>query len=342
MWRFLLLIGLVGLVLLSFTRKKADNCFDDSTIKIKGFSLTAPAKPFPEDPMPSITAVNGEWIAAIPYAFTPGDKPVVMFGSDWQWWGETPKGIRETIKIAKANNLKVMVKPQIWMRGNYTGAMDYEKETDWQAWFQSYREYILLFAELSEEEGAEMLCIGTEFKICATKHPSKWRALIAEIRERYSGPLVYAANWDEYDQITFWDALDYIGVNAYFPLVEEATPTVAALKKAWKKPFEKMKSVACNYDRPIIFTEYGYLSVDGCAYKTWELEKKVNSVAINEQAQANALQALMEIHWNENWWAGGFMWKWFPNIESKRNFPKWEYTTQGKQGELIMKEWYGK
>lgn len=342
MWRFILLIGILVLTVWNCSMAPLSDCFTDSTPKIKGFSLTAPPKPFPEDPMPAITAVNGEWIAAIPYAFSPGDEPKVMHNSEWQWWGEKPIGIRETIRVAKSNQLKVMIKPQIWMRGNYTGNMNYETDADWNAWFEEYRQYILLYADIAEEEQAEMLCIGTEFKICATKHPDKWRGLIAEIRKRYSGPLVYASNWDEFEEITFWDALDYIGVNAYFPLHDSKTPDVKTLKKSWQKPLQKMKDIACRYDRPIIFTEYGYLSVDGCAHKTWELEKKVNSLDINEQAQANALQALMETFWDENWWAGGFMWKWFPNIENRKEFPKWEYTTQGKQAELVMKTWYGK
>lgn len=45
------------------------------------------------------------------------------------------------------------------------------------------------------------------------------RRLIRQIRRVYHGPLTYAANWSgEYKQIRFWDALDYVGIQAYFPL----------------------------------------------------------------------------------------------------------------------------
>jgi len=45
-----------------------------------------------------------------------------------------------------------------------------------------------------------------------------WRALIGDIRDVYSGPLSYAANFDQFQEVGFWDALDVVGVNAYFPL----------------------------------------------------------------------------------------------------------------------------
>ena len=47
---------------------------------------------------------------------------------------------------------------------------------------------------------------------------TEWRKLIARVRQHYRGPLTYAANFDQYNTVGFWDALDVVGVNAYFPL----------------------------------------------------------------------------------------------------------------------------
>ena len=59
-----------------------------------------------------------------------------------------------------------------------------------------------------------------------TDCPDDWRRLISKFRELCPGPLTYAVNWwGDYDVVEFWDELDYIGINAFFPLTleEEAT-----------------------------------------------------------------------------------------------------------------------
>ncbi|MEM6698470.1 MAG: hypothetical protein AAF599_08740 [Bacteroidota bacterium] len=307
---------------------------------MEGLTFVAPPRVFPENPMPSINKVGADWIAVIPYGFTRIGDPTVYYGSDRQWWGERVEGVKETLRLAEEHNIKVMLKPQVYVPGGWTGELDFEREGNWQSWEEGYEQYILLMAEIAETEKVALFCVGTEFKIGAQKREAFWRALIEKIRAVYTGKLVYAANWDAYPLIPFWDALDYVGINAYFPLLPETTPRVENLKKAWQPTFEEIKNFQKKVDRPIIFTEFGYLSVDGCAYNTWELEAKVKSLPINEQAQANAYQALFETFWKEDWWQGGFLWKWFPNMEGGEGYNAHDYTPQGKMGQETLKEWY--
>ena len=49
---------------------------------------------------------------------------------------------------------------------------------------------MIYYAELAEETGCEMLCIGCEMSGTERKE-THWRALIAKIREVYHGKLVY-------------------------------------------------------------------------------------------------------------------------------------------------------
>lgn len=307
---------------------------------MEGLTFVAPPRAFPENPMLPINEVGADWIAVIPYGFTRIGDPSVYYGSDRQWWGERVEGVKKTISLAEEHNIKVMLKPQVYVPGGWTGELDFEKDGDWESWEESYEKYILLMAEIAAEEKVALFCIGTEFKIGVQKRERFWRDLIAKIRTVYSGKLVYAANWDAYPLIPFWDALDYVGINAYFPLTSDTTPRVENLKKAWQPTFEKIKNFQKKVDRPIIFTEFGYLSVDGCAYNTWELEAKVKSLPINEQAQANAYQALFETFWKEDWWQGGFLWKWFPNMAGGEGYNSRDYTPQGKMGQETLKEWY--
>jgi hypothetical protein len=83
------------------------------------------------------------------------------------------------------------------------------------------------------------------------------------------------------------------------------------------------------------------MSVDGCAGKGWEVEQKVKSLTINELAQANALDALYGTFWNEPWWVGGFLWKWFPEGEGHEGYIERDYTPQNKQAAAIVRKWYG-
>jgi len=260
--------------------------------------------------------------------------------SFWQWWGERPEGCKKTIELAHEGGLKVMLKPQIYVPGSWTGAIDFKTEADWKAWENSYEQFMLEMAEIANHYQVGLFCIGTEYKISSRARPDFWRNLIKKIRSKYNCQLVYAANWDEFKDISFWDDLDYIGVSAYFPLSEQKTPTIEALQEKWLPHKNLIAEVADRFKRPILFTEYGYLSVDGCANKTWEIEGKIRSVSKNEQAQANALHALFATFWDQPYWAGGFLWKWFPNMRGHEGYPAKDYTPQGKIAEQTLEQWY--
>lgn len=310
---------------------------------IKGLSLVAPPDPFENNPMTNIKQVNADWIAIIPYAFSRLGNTKVIYNVDGQWWGERPEGIEKTIRLAKAAGLKVMLKPQLWVPGSWTGGIDFETEEEWLAWEKSYEEYLMYHINMSRSLKIDMICIGTEIKASEVKRERFWRSLSQNIKKVYKGKLTYAANWDSYDSVPFWDELDYIGVDAYFPLDESKTPSVKVLKKKWQPVHQQLKKVYNKFKKPILFTEFGYLSVDGCAGKTWELEKQTGSLSTNEEAQAIALEALFDFFNEQEYWGGGFLWKWYPMLGSRyQEHGNNGHTPQGKMAEKTVQEWYGK
>lgn len=309
--------------------------------KMSGMTLVAPPRPFEKDPFPELVNINAGWVAVVPYAFTPNNEARVYFGNNHQWWGETPDGTIETIRLAKKNGRKVMLKPQLWMHGLWVGDMEYEKERDWLKWEKDYTDYILAFAEIAENMDVELLCIGTEFKRSAIIREAYWRELISKVRAVYSGQLTYSANWDEFETMPFWDALDLIGLSSYFPLSESKEPGLRSLKKAWLPIRNRIRKISEKYSKPVLFTEYGYLSVDGCAGKTWLLEKNRAELNTNEQAQVNALEALYQTFIDEPYWAGCFYWKWYPFAYHRKRFRANDYTPQGKLAEKTIRRWYG-
>ena len=311
-------------------------------IEMKGLNFVAVPDPFSQDPMPAVKGVNADWITVIPYGYTMPNQPSVHYNEKGgQWYGETPEGVRATIKAAHEAGVNVMLKPQVYCPDGWTGGLDFDSDEKWKSWESDYVKYLMQFVTIAQENKAEMLCIGTEFKISVQKRAFFWKKLIVDVRKIYTGKLTYAANWDEYEMIPFWNDLDYAGVNAYFPLTNEKTPSVALLQKAWEKPLASLQSFYEKNKKPIIFTEYGYLSVDSCAYNGWELEKKVMEMNINEQAQSNAIEAILLTFSQKDWWKGGFLWKWFPNMQGHEGYPERDYSPQGKIGEKTLAKYYG-
>ncbi|MFK7946758.1 MAG: hypothetical protein AB8G11_04145 [Saprospiraceae bacterium] len=308
--------------------------------KMGGLTLVAPPKPFVKNPMVDMQTVNADWVAVIPYGFTRTGEPKVSFNIGWQWWGEREAGVLESIRLAKAAGVNVMLKPQIYVPGDWTGTLDFNSAKEWETWEKGNTEYTLYMANLAEAQQVELFCFGTEFKNAIKQRPEYWVNLIRQVREIYKGKLTYASNWDNYHNIPFWSELDYVGINAYFPLCDTKTPKKEELLNYWKPVVKAMEDFQCTVDKPIIFTEFGYLSVDACASKTWELENKIRSIAINETAQAVALDALFTTFWEKDWWEGGFLWKWFPDMQGHEGYPDKDYTPQGKEAEEVVKRWY--
>jgi hypothetical protein len=309
---------------------------------LRGLNFVAPPNAFESNPMNDVKAINADWIAVIPYGFTRLGEAKVYFDTNRQWWGERSEGARETIRLAQEADINVVLKPQVYVPRSWTGDLDFNSDAEWSSWEVDYTNYILTFVQIAEEMNVKVFCIGTEFKIGAKKREAYWRSLIDQVRKVYKGKLIYAANWDSYTDVPFWDALDFVGINAYFPLDNSKTPSVETLKEAWIPHKKSIRNFYNRHKKPIVFTEYGYLSVDGTAYNTWELESKVQSLPINEQAQANAIQALLETFWEEPYWHGGFIWKWFPQMKGGEGYNTRDYTPQDKIAQGVLTEWYAK
>lgn len=309
---------------------------------IDGVTVVAPPREFPGNPMDHVDQVGAGWISTVPYGMFRIGKTNISFNSGHQWWGEREEGIRTTADLAHSKGIKVMLKPQLWSHTGWIGDQKFESDEEWTEWEKSYTAFISYFAKLAQEDDIEMLCIGTELKSHWKARPQYYIDLIANLRTIYDGELIYSANWDSYNEIAFWDKLDYIGLSAYFPLSEEVTPSVEDLQIKWKPITKQLEKISNNHQKKIVFTEFGYLSVDGAAGKTWLLEKNVKRLAVNEQAQANSYSALFSVFENEAYWGGGFLWKWFPFGQGGEGYNERDYTPQGKKAEQILSNYYQK
>lgn len=106
-----------------------------------------------------------------------------------------------------------------------------------------------------------------------------WVRLILETRRIYKGQLSYAANFDNYHEVDFWPHLDFLGVNAYFPLREvnetfsNDTEMQSAFRESWKEIFgtiNDFKDENGLSGKPIVFTELGYIYRENSAVAPWK------------------------------------------------------------------------
>jgi hypothetical protein len=312
------------------------SCFAQNK-KINGVSFVASREAIDEQHVNPLIDVNANYVAIMPFGFIRDLKhPEITFNTDRQWFGETKAGAKQYIEELQKEGVKIMIKPQIWVwHGEYTGYIEMDNEENWKLLEDSYSSFILLNAELAQETKAEILCIGTELEKFVEHRPEFWSNLIIEIKKIYKGKLTYAANWDEFKRTPFWRNLDYIGIDAYFPVSNEKTPTVAQCLDGWEDHKKVIKDLSEKYNKPILFTEFGYRSVDYTAKEPWKSDRSMTSV--NLEAQTNATQALFEAFWSEDWFAGGFIWKWFHNYENSGGKKNNQFTPQNKPVEVVVK-----
>ncbi len=328
------ILGLIVFCLFQFS------CYSQSSEKINGVSFVASREEIAQEQVVEVVELHANHAAVMPFGFIRDvNSPEIIFNTDRQWFGETKRGAIQYIELLHKNGIKTMVKPQIWIwKGEFTGTLKMNSEADWKILEDSYEAFAITYAEMAQATGSELFCIGTELKEFVQMRPDYWKKLIAKIRTVYSGKLTYAANWDEYPRVPFWQDLDYIGIDAYFPLSEEKTPSVAQLKAGWQEHKENIKSLYGTCSMPVLFTEFGYRSTDQTAWKPWLVDR--HEEPVNLIAQANATQAILEEFWPEEWFAGGYVWKWFIDHNKSGGEKDNRFTPQNKPAEGVIREFY--
>lgn len=306
--------------------------------KIHGISWVASNEVPDKEVIKSVEVTGANWLSLMPFAFAKPTEPTIHFDHPRQWKGETSEGIARCIRNAHEMGYSVAVKPQVWLlNGTYTGDWAFDMESDWQIAERTYKEYVLTFARVAETEGAEMFIIGTELDSFVHARATFWHELIKDVKAVYSGELTYAANWDSYSHFPFWNELDYIGIDAYFPISESEAPTAEEVRMAWLEQYESINGFSLRHDRPILFTEYGYRSVAGGLIKPWESHK---GSQYDIATQCNGYIGLYRAVWQQPSFAGGFLWKWFDRPEEVGGHGHTGFTPQNKPSLEVIRDYF--
>lgn len=272
------------------------------------------------------------------------------FGFDYRFT-DTDREIETAIDRLKAKGLKVCLKPMVncgdgvW-RANITFP---EKEfpvydehgrlkSYWNEWFSCYTAFICHYAEIAEYKGCEMLCIGCE--MLGTEHKEElWRELISRVRKIFSGKLVYNTNHGKEENVKWFDALDYIGTSAYYPVAKAGGASADEMTAAWEKPKEGLKRVAEKFGKKIIFMEIGCRSARGCAAMPWDFVHR--EYPRDEDEQANFYESALRAMCGEPYFEGFFWWDWGTYLmPDERIADDTGFAIHGKKAEKLLTKWY--
>lgn len=219
--------------------------------------------------------------------------------------------VRRTLEQARARNLRVSLLPIV--------RLVRRTPTEWRgriapragegAWFKSYERYVLRMAKIAEATGVARFGVGSEL-LTLERYEGRWRELIARVRGAYRGRLYYSANWDHFDPIRFWDALDEVGVTAYFELTrdEKKRPTPAELQDAWRGPRFDLMRLRARVNKPLVITEIGYPSIVTAARYPWDETRKAPR---DPALQEDLYRAFCDAFAGAGVLDGFFFWNWF-------------------------------
>jgi Glycoside Hydrolase Family 113 len=282
-----------------------------------------------------------EWIASVPYGFMRSNHAQEIHFPGHHIAGENDESLWALAEDAKARRIKIMMKPQIWIsHSSWPGKIDFDSSEDWNRWLDNYEKWIVHYAIISELTGADLLCIGTEFVQATLKNPYRWRLIIKKVRKVYHGPLTYAANWGrEFEEIPFWDELDYMGLDNYYPVRSSEDQGMSEMKSGFAKQKEKLQNYSLRHCRPLLFTEIGYMANNKAGMGTKEFEADESDY--DEQAQAACFRLALETYWNEPWFAGMYWWKWFSDPDDRGRSAD-THSPHDRAAQKSIAEWYRK
>ena len=258
----------------------------------------------------------------------------------------------ELLSIANYTNLFlgcVVLRPTIIILNNNNGQDTHRdigkyfiENEQWNLWFSNYTYFINYYANLSKQINSytHQYVIGREL-VYTTQQNDQWLKLIDNIKTNslYKGKLRYDAMSGNENNVKFWSELDYIGIDAYYSLVNNTlSPTLDELINAWKPIASSLKSLHKQYNKYIIFGEVGYCSNHGTNIDPYKCLQSNQSLDIN--AQTNCYDAFFEGLWTQVPNYGVFFWSWHTDPNDKGNENK-GYTINGKNAAGLVRYYWG-
>lgn len=154
--------------------------------------------------------------------------------------------------------------------------------TDFASWSSSYLARLDEMVELALAAKVSDFIVATElvrlFVAPSCKFQSQrtefWRRAYSRVKAKLGAhvTVVIVANWDQFEQIPFWDASDVIGLSAYYPLIDRNSDdtSLAKLIEGWRKWQRRLVALAERNKKRLYFSEVGYASESNAAREPWD------------------------------------------------------------------------
>jgi hypothetical protein len=267
------------------------------------------------------------------------------YSSDLYRGWNTPSDASLTNATTFAKSLGIEVSYKLFVESN-DGWRAYIQPGNKAQWFTQYKGIAVSLAKVAQASGAGMIVLGTEMVgvASAKQDPANtqyWYDLIGAVRKAYTGQLTYGGNWggayDEKNEIQFWDALDFIGVSAYYEPGRVGAKDAASIKKFWEGiDYNDLRPLSNKWKKEIILTEVGYRSTSSALDRPWDYGAGGD---YNPDIQVAAYEGLLGYFNGVGYIKGIHMWDWYsaPWYGGQGNT---DYTPWNKPAAAVMKKYY--
>jgi len=253
-------------------------------------------------------------------------------------WDNMPSyaNCEKICKHAKAKGIYTILMPIVLL--DKAGTKEWRGVIDppsWDNWFFSYGKYMKTMSTLAKKCDIDLFCVGSELLSTEDKR-NQWIRVIADIKTVYKGKLTYSANWDHYEFPTFWDQLDYIGMNNYNELADKPGATVAQLDQKWTPIKEKILAFVQKQGKPFLFTEVGWHNLQNTIAEPWNY---VAEGPIDLTEQEKAYKSFVDT-WKDvpnSKFMGALIWEWRPGCKGATEHGV--YSLQGTPALDVVKKW---
>ena len=233
----------------------------------------------------------------------------------------------------------------------------------WTHWFASYAEWITPLATLAQQHSCVEwfgLASGLNTAFLQAENAPRWRDLAAAIRREFPrGQLTISVASELAPRITWWSALDAVGVEAFVSLGGNLSlgiaPSVASLVSAWKPHVARFAALHAATALPVLITSVGFQSRPSCHVRPNGTrphnpgDDSPWATSFDPSCQANAYEALLRAFVGApgqdapaagSWWAGVFWWLWRGDPTSGGTADS-DFTPHAKPAEGILRRYYG-
>jgi hypothetical protein len=284
----------------------------------------------------ALAALGSNAVSLMPFAYQPApDSPDLTYLNRGPQ-SETDIGVLHAARAARARGLRVLYKPHVWVsHRSWPGDIAMTSEADWARWWDAYRRYVLHHALLASWSGSEVFSVGVELSRTLGRE-AEWRDLIAAVRLLYGGAVTYSGNWDgDLDKAPFWDRLDFVGVDAYFPLATSPDASPEDLARGAREVKARLEAASRRTGKPLLLTEVGFAA----RRAAWVAPHNEGGEP-SERDQAAAYEALLGALGRPPWLAGTFVWKAFSG-EERWAREEADFRFLGRPAEQVVRRYYG-